>query len=310
MHYDFSYEALLYPDRRPVFVDTAGMPPFESHNTGYSAANAWWLANACQLAYCQECDVGATLAGAGLELIRCFAGPCTQGFLARGDDFAMLVFRGTEIRQMPDILADANFPLASFGDNVYVHCGFLDALKEVWSDAEKALDQLAGEGLRLWYTGYSLGAALASLAAARRPPAALYTFGSPRVGDEAFTRLLCDVPIQRFVNCTDVVPTVPPAPLGYWHVGRLRFLASTGRLMHDPESWHVARRQLIGQYRYALMLPWFRRGMVKSRPLADHAIVNYIAGILNELERTALHKTPQALAWAKGVLGGYAILMP
>ena len=300
MRNDFTYEGLFYPDRRPVFEGAEAMPSFDDHNRDYSLVNAWWLANACQLAYCQDCDVEQTLEGIGWHLAACFSGECTQGYLATGPGFGVLVFRGTEIEALPDILADADFQLCQFQDIAQVHQGFRDALDEVWVEVERALDELAAQGVPAWYTGYSLGAAMAALAAARRPPVALYTFGSPRVGDEAFTRLLRQVPTHRFVNCTDIVTTVPPPPLGYWHFGRQHFITDDGRLMHDPESWHVARRRLAGQYHYLTGLHWLPRGNVKSRPLADHAIVNYTAGIRQELDRGLLAGLPRPLAWVRG----------
>jgi hypothetical protein len=282
MHYDFRYEALYYPDRCPVFTGFESMPPFDPCVTGYSLANAWWLANLCQLAYCQERDIERELARVGLNLQCSCSGKSTQGFLATGDSFAILVFRGTEIEQWPDVLADAEFILTPMRGVPEVHAGFQKALNEVWPAVTVALDAAAAQGLPIWYTGYSLGPALATVAAARRPPAAMITFGSPRVGEEDFARLLQDLPIQRFVNCCDIVTQVPPLSFGYVHVGQMDFITSHGHVLRDPESWLVARRRLIGEIEYAAKLPWLRRGMVKLRPVADHAIVNYIAGIENE----------------------------
>lgn len=285
MKTDFSYEALLYPDRRSVFAGFESMPPFDPGHTGYSLANAWWLASLCQLAYCQDRKIELELPRVGLRLERYLDGKSTQAFLACGDGFAVLVFRGTEIKQWLDIWTDAQFKLTPLRAVPEVHTGFQDALDQVWPEVEEALDQQQAAGLRVWYTGYSLGAALATLAAARRPPAALVTFGSPRVGDLDFVRLLQDLPIHRFVNCCDLVTQVPPPGLGYWHVGELDLISAAGHILRNPESWHVARRQLVGQAIYQARLPWLRRGMVKNRPAADHAIVNYIAGIEHELAR-------------------------
>lgn len=59
------------------------------------------------------------------------------------------------------------------------------------------LAELAKLGCPVFYTEHSLGAALATLAAARRAPKAGYAFGSPRVGNQAFTSTLASVPIRR-----------------------------------------------------------------------------------------------------------------
>jgi hypothetical protein len=286
MHNDFSCNALFYPDRCPVFAGFESIAPFDPHTTGYSLANAWWLANLCQLAYCQDCDIARELERVGLCLQHSCCGQSTQGFLTTGPDFAILVFRGTEIEQWPDVLADAEFILTPMRGAPEVHAGFQKALNEIWPEVLAALDEVMAQSLPVWYTGYSLGAALATLAAARRPPAAMVTFGSPRVGEDDFVRLLQDLPIQRFVNCCDIVTQVPPLSFGYMHVGQMEFITSHGRVMRNPESWHVARRQLVGQIEYVAKLPWLRRGMVKLRSVADHAIVNYIAGIVSELQHS------------------------
>lgn len=285
MKTDFTYDALFFPDQRPLFDAADHILPFDPTDTGFSLSNAWWLASLCQLAYCQDRQIGQALPNAGLHLERSFCGPSTQGFLASGASFAVLVFRGTEIKRWLDIWADARFRLRPMRAVPEVHGGFQDALDEVWPAVQDALDIQQAAGVPVWYTGYSLGAALATLAAARRPPAALVTFGSPRVGDLDFVRLLHDLPIHRFVNCCDVVTQVPPPAFGYWHVGELDFISATGHVLRSPESWHVARRQLAGLALYQTRLPWLHRSLVKDRPLADHAIVNYIAGIESELAR-------------------------
>lgn len=284
MPVDFSRTALYYPDRRPVFVAVDVVPPFDAGDTGFSLGNAWWLANLCQLAYSKAGDIEQALQGVGWQLLKFFEGQSTQGFLAAGTGFAILTFRGTEIEQWLDIRADATFGLIEFRGVPDVHGGFLAALDEVWPEVEAALDPLMAQGIPVWYTGYSLGAALATLAAARRLPVALYTFGSPRVGDLDFVRRLQDLPVQRFANCCDIVTQVPPSALGYWHVGQQGFITAGGRILRNPDSWHVARRQLLAQLSYAVRLPWLRRGLVTMRSLADHAIVNYIAGIESEMQ--------------------------
>ena len=117
-----------------------------------------------------------------------------------------------------------------------VHQGFVDVLDKVWAEVEAAV---AAWGGPVVYTGHSLGAALATLAASRRAPAALYSFGSPRVGDEAFGRTLDHVPVHRVVNSEDVVATVPPSigSVEFRHVGvtrHLRYDDAPERRWFDP----------------------------------------------------------------------------
>jgi hypothetical protein len=122
----------------------------------------------------------------------------------------------------------------------------------------------------LFYTGHSLGAALATLAAGRFPPRALYTFGSPRVGDGEFATTLEGVPTFRLVNNRDLVTGVPRK------VGRVR-LAHVGQLRQiEPDSSVRDGSQLASA-------GWHRHPSDRRRwfdppwPVADHAPGNYVA---------------------------------
>jgi hypothetical protein len=76
-------------------------------------------------------------------------------------------------------------------------------------------------------TGHSLGAALATLGASRYGNVqGVYSFGSPRVGNDVFKEKF-DVKTYRIVNNDDIVARVPP-PGVYVHVGELKFIDSNG----------------------------------------------------------------------------------
>jgi hypothetical protein len=90
----------------------------------------------------------------------------------------------------------------------------------VWNDVEKKLsDYRAQSTNEIFFTGHSLGAALATLAISRFADAntSLYTFGSPRVGNHAFVEGLRRFPHFRFLDFNDLVTRVPPALLWYQH---------------------------------------------------------------------------------------------
>jgi predicted lipase len=91
----------------------------------------------------------------------------------------------------------------------------------VWDEIEGELSTLA---CPVFYTGHSLGAALATLAASRHAPQAVYTFGSPRVGNEVFVASLQNLPIHRVVDDKDAAALLPPEALGFRHVGLLQLL--------------------------------------------------------------------------------------
>ncbi|GAO36443.1 hypothetical protein SCT_1850 [Sulfuricella sp. T08] len=167
----------------------------------------------------------------------------------RTSPFSVLVFRGTE-QNIKDYLTDLEIGKLSLVKNQKdAHAGFTEALDSVWSEIDGVLAQY---NCPVFYTGHSLGAALATLAAARHAPSAVYTFGSPRVGNQAFIASLCNVPIYRIVDDEDVVTTVPSESLGFRHVG-------TELLLIGP------------RHEFSL-----NQVFTPPKPLADHAPVNYV----------------------------------
>ncbi len=140
--------------------------------------------------------------------------PSTGGLIAAGHETIFIAFQGTD----PLLAANwaTNFQFETDADGI--HKGFSAALDSVWDDVASTLDRLRPLS-RVILTGHSLGGALAVLCARRmdtdlgHSPAAIYTFGMPRVGTEDFARSYN----QRFGNITyrfihgnDIVPTVPP----------------------------------------------------------------------------------------------------
>jgi hypothetical protein len=252
--------------------------PFQPDNLDFTPVNAWWLSNAAHLAYYDSGGIGRELQAVGLRLVKFFDQESTQAFLAASDNFSILAFRGTECDQLADVLTDADLRLTLFPRGGKVHQGFFEALNLLWDEINWSIEEL---GLPTWYTGHSLGAALATLAAACREPAALYTFGSPRVGDAEFVQLLNNARVYRAVDCTDMAAYLPPR-IKYRHVGEQHFITSGGKLLINPSSSSVSWHKLTGESKYAATLPWLRRGAVWSRPFADHAIVNYTAAFYQD----------------------------
>jgi hypothetical protein len=150
------------------------------------------------------------------------AGNGSHGFLAVDDTnhLAVLVFRGTDKDDPTDLTDDFNAIPAPWPSGGKVHSGFASALSCLWGGQTgigAALHSL--NGVRLLITGHSLGAAMATLAANLHPPHALYTFGSPRVGDQAFVDQMASIKNFRFVDCCDIVARIPPPNvLGYQHI--------------------------------------------------------------------------------------------
>ncbi len=197
------------------------------------------------LAYADEPFTKAKFTSAGL-VAKFFQGTQkgTQCYVAYNDDFVIVAFRGTQVIKedgsifhevLKDICTDAKLRLVDSNQGGNVHEGFKAALYEVWDKLLACLEKLHAEKPErtLWFTGHSLGAALATLAADRYGHVqGLYTFGSPRVGDDSFADDF-HVNTYRFVNNNDVVTHVPPCP--YVHVGLFKYIDSSGDL-HDSPS--------------------------------------------------------------------------
>ena len=147
----------------------------------------------------------------------------TQGVVCQRGPATIVVFAGTDPGVLKTVLTEAEAPPDGDG----MHPGFLHALEAMW---EQVLAALRGRAAgSLFVTGHSLGAALAALAAFRLQKEAdieadaVYTFGLPRVGGEAFGKLYepkFGARTFRLVNGDDPVPSMPPSLAGYRHVGR------------------------------------------------------------------------------------------
>ncbi len=173
--------------------------------------------------------------------------------LLTGDGTRVIVaFRGTD--ELVDWLRDARYVKTPFPFG-RVHKGFLHAFNKVWSAVLESLDRVNSDLPRI-YTGHSLGAAMALLAASVRPPASrsgtegrpaeVHVFGCPRVGNGDFVASLHETPVDRWESHFDPVTLVPlptsPVQIAYslinWrkptlyrHAGRRRALSSWGHSM-------------------------------------------------------------------------------
>jgi predicted lipase len=175
--------------------------------------------------------------------------------------FAALVFRGTEQRAS-DFAADlADLHVRSDAEIVDVHSGFKAQLDAIWDEIEVELAKLT---CPVFYTGHSLGAALATLAAARHPPQAVYAFGSPLVGNSAFARMTARLPIHRVVDGSDIVTVVPPKKFGFVHVGTEHRIGTSAAKPRLTTLIVGALRSIMSIHKHP------------PKYLADHAPKNYV----------------------------------
>jgi hypothetical protein len=204
----------------------------------------------------------------------------SHGLLALDEvaKLAVLSFRGTDADDPTDLGDDFSACPEDWPAGGKVHTGFACALLEIWKGelgAEAAIKLL--DGYTLLFTGHSLGAAMATLAASLRTPKSLYTFGSPRVGDADFVVALEKLDNYRYVDCCDLVARVPPEALfGYAHLGWPYYIDLARAVkQRDPKDPYIKDDQKRAEIEYLEKYAW-RSGDVALRPLADHAPVNYV----------------------------------
>lgn len=278
MRYDSSREALYRPQDQPPLDPAllAGQPD------GLSAE----LARLAYYAFPPDAArLDEALAALGFVRRDYFedAGRNTQAIaLVDGTDHAVIAFRGTQADQWIDAVTDLTFLPVPWDRGGKVHRGFARAYDSADASVRRALAGwlAAHQPASLTVTGHSLGGALATLFASDHPMAELVTFGSPAVGDAAFAALFAGRAARRYCDCADLVTRLPPALIGFRHVGALRYIDRTGKVAdEDPGSAAIAADVARAHAEY---LPRTLQPLtnVMTRALADHAPINYVSGAL------------------------------
>lgn len=200
-----------------------------------------------------------------------------QAYIFWNEVDCVVACRGTEPNEWNDIRADVNAVgvlTEAFGR---VHKGFKEEVDDLWPMLEDALVQ---NTKTLWFTGHSLGAAMATICAGRcflseieSMPQALFTYGSPRVGDKRFVNFV-ELDHSRWVNNNDIVTRVPPVWMGYRHCGKELYLNRNGQLS-DVNGWTKTYDRLRG----------FLHGLRQFRidHFSDHSIDRYIENIVGSV---------------------------
>ena len=202
----------------------------------------------------------------GYTIVEFFDVDGAQGYLLKGADAHVLSFRGTQVTEKSDVLADLKAGKNIEASGGKVHVGFKDELNKLWPAITVSLANID----TLYVTGHSLGAAMATIAASRMQTKviALVTFGSPRAGNQEFVNSLTVTHYRVQNNCDDVTK-VPFMLMGFAHHG-----------VHKYMNFDCEFRNFT---------PWQQvKDMVRSRLRArakgqkyigvfDHMMANYIA---------------------------------
>jgi Lipase (class 3) len=263
----------------------------------FRKVNCWWAIEMSYLVYgTSEAFVKEQLGRVGLKTsVFGFERPEPPHIVvAHNQDIIVVAFRGTRIDDLPDILADVSF-LPDLTGNGFVHSGFQHALASggVWEEARRHLSGIS-EPQFILFTGHSLGAALATISRRTyRDPLgrqiALYTFGSPRVGDELIFCSNYPLHAYRVVNEQDIIPHVPTPPF-YGHVGSPFGpdglpLASTlwEQLEHRFSEIGAALGVFSSSARKQRLSDYLRQQARAVKPIGDHAPRCYATKIWNSL---------------------------
>jgi triacylglycerol lipase len=227
---------------------------FQPATARYQGENAVALSHAARLAYNEAAECAALAAQWKFARCRFIDRRETQCLVMADHSAIVVAFRGTEPGKLRDWMSDLD---TQFVDGPFgrVHCGFKLALSHVWDELNACVAEFQDQGQSLWLTGHSLGAALATLAAARwreadKPVHGLYNFGAPRVGDRAFERSFNqDFGARnfRFVNNTDLVTRVPLRAMGFSHAGTSLCFDDKGKLTADPGAWDAFLNRMQGR---------------------------------------------------------------
>ncbi|KAL1597012.1 hypothetical protein SLS60_008594 [Paraconiothyrium brasiliense] len=164
----------------------------------------------------------------------------------------VIAFRGS--KSIDNWVANIDFQMEDveiFCSGCRAHSGFLESWNEVQDGVIKAVQAAQAEfpDFKVVITGHSLGGAMATIGAAalRRIdiPVDLYTYGSPRSGNEEWATFLSGTDKGenfRVVHKDDVVPTLPPSVpflMPYAHVQPEYYITTGNQVDVTPQDVKV-----------------------------------------------------------------------
>eukprot|EP01060_Flectonema_neradi_P038381 TRINITY_DN8021_c0_g1_i1.p1 TRINITY_DN8021_c0_g1~~TRINITY_DN8021_c0_g1_i1.p1 ORF type:complete len:1353 (+),score=158.37 TRINITY_DN8021_c0_g1_i1:77-4135(+) len=227
-----------------------------------------------------------------------------QAIICRNDDRIVIAFRGTDNMRnvqtdcqmfrdvVHEMISDKRWELLDFSSWMYrlkrlvgcglprCHRGFLRAFQVIGPEVLDRLKPilLSHKDHQVCCAGHSLGGALSMLMAywvrryLHRKPL-VYTFGSPRVGNQTFQKIYDDsIPDTfRVVNQCDVVPHIPIAMNGmlFRHCGREVCIDKRGNLIIEP----TFIEKFIGPTKHSRGISGMLQ--LRSRSLTDHLMLGY-----------------------------------
>lgn len=200
-------------------------------------------------------------------------------FVMSTDVDVVVVCRGTEPNKWNDIRADLTAWTELTEPAGRVHRGFKREVDDMWPHLEELL---AVQDRTVWFTGHSLGGAMAVICAIRctssasaTSPREVVTFGSPRVGTRNYLRQVA-VTHVRWVNNNDIVTHMPPTWLRYRHTGIHMYIDRNGEVRPVTAKWRADDR-------WAGFVDGVRGRRIDH--FGDHAIRSYVSHLTAAVDR-------------------------
>ena len=243
------------------------------------------LAELSMVAYLPQKEASKAATRLGFNDTTFYNNDGSQAYSFANESDVVIAFRGTEPNEWNDIKADMDATKALAETVGHVHRGFKKEVDDLWPQLEEMLvDNKQNLAKKLWFTGHSLGGAMASICAGRcllshidTQPEQVHTFGSPRGGAKRYINH-AKVDYYRWVNNNDIVPRSPPAWLGYRHSGQEIYLDSNG---HVKTLNAVERRADM----WKGVISGFKRKQIDY--FSDHSIKHYVENIYQESARVS-----------------------
>lgn len=243
------------------------------------------LAELSMIAYNDEHEVLRAATAIGFTDVTFYNNRGAQGYRFRNEHNAVIACRGTEPNEWTDIRADVDAVSVLAETAGKVHRGFKREVDNLWPMLETSLMDNRDP---VYFTGHSLGGAMAKICAVRcqlshisTNPQQLFTYGSPRVGNRSYVNFV-KLDYYRFVNNNDIVARVPPVWMGYQHSGQEIYFNRNGEI--KPYGYVMKRRD-----RWRGFLGELAKWRIDH--LSDHSIHKYceylVRAVRTELETIA-----------------------
>lgn len=178
----------------------------------------------------------------------------TSGFIARDDANKAIVLSIRGSYSVRNWIADVEFLYTNPGlcDGCEAEYGFWNSWDVVRTPLTKIINETvaANPDYELVVVGHSLGAAVATLAAADlringHPSASLYAFASPRVANSALAKFITSQGKNyRFTHTKDPVPKLPLLAMGYVHVSPEYYITSPNNVTVSTSDVQVLKGEV------------------------------------------------------------------